>query len=57
LLGVGAQQLESGEGQTSLIEEPRTEAWRKALGAVDKIRGKYGNDGIVSLAAGMKPKF
>jgi DNA polymerase-4 len=57
LLGVYAQQLESNEGQTSLIAEPRAEGWRKALAAVDKIRGKYGDDGIVSLAAGMPANF
>lgn len=57
LLGVYAQQLESHEGQTSLLAEPRTEGWRKALAAVDKIRGKYGDDGIVSLASGMSANF
>ncbi len=57
LLGIYAQQLESNEGQTSLIAESRTEGWRKALAAVDKIRGKYGDDGIVSLAAGMTANF
>jgi DNA polymerase-4 len=57
LLGVYAQQFEANEGQTSLIAEPRTEGWRKALAAVDKIRGKYGDDGIVSLAAGMSAQF
>ena len=57
LLGVYAQQLEDNEGQTSLLVEPRTENWRKALAAVDKIRGKYGDDGIVSLAAGMPAEF
>jgi DNA polymerase-4 len=57
LLGVYARSLESHEGQTSLIDEPRTESWRRALGAVDKIREKYGDDSIVSLAAGMKAAF
>ncbi len=56
LLGVYAQSLESQEGQTSLIEEAKTESWRKTLKAVDKIRDKYG-DGIVSLAAGMNSGF
>jgi DNA polymerase-4 len=56
LLGVYAQQLEANEGQASLLEEDRTEAWRKTLEAVDKMRGKYG-DGIVSLAAGMSAAF
>jgi DNA polymerase-4 len=57
LLGVYAQQLEPAEGQASLIDEPRAESWRKALAAVDKIRGRYGDDGIVSLAAGIKAPF
>lgn len=57
LLGVYAQQLESSEGQTSLTEEPRIEGWRKALTAVDKIRERFGDDGIVSLASGMKAEF
>ena len=57
LLGVYAQSLEANEGQTSLIGEPRAEDWRRTLAAVDKIREKYGEDGIVSLAAGMKAGF
>jgi DNA polymerase-4 len=57
LLGVYAQTLEAHEGQTNLIEEPRTANWRRALGAVDKIRERYGDDGIVSLAAGLNSAF
>jgi len=57
LLGVYAQSLEANEGQTNLIDEPRAEGWRRTLAAVDKIREKYGEDGIVSLAAGMKAGF
>lgn len=57
LLGVYAQGLESSEGQTSLLAEDRTENWRRALAAVDKVRGKYGDDTIVSLAAGLKSGF
>jgi DNA polymerase-4 len=56
LLGVYAQSLEADEGQTSLLDEGKTERWRKTLAAVDKIRGKYG-DTTVSLAAGMKAAF
>lgn len=56
LLGVYAQSLEVNEGQVSLIEQDKAEAWRKTLRAVDKIRDKYGNE-IVSLAAGMKAGF
>ena len=57
LLGVYAQSLEANEGQTSLIDEPRAKDWRRTLAAVDKIREKYGDDGIVSLASGMKAGF
>jgi DNA polymerase-4 len=56
LLGVYAQSLESGEGQTSLLDESQTARWRKALHAVDALRGKYG-DSTVSLAAGLKAPF
>ena len=56
LLGVYAQQLESDEGQTSLLDEEKTERWRKTLKAVDRIRDKYG-DSTVSLAAGLKAGF
>jgi DNA polymerase IV len=57
LLGVYAQSLETSEGQTSLLDEPRAEDWRRTLAAVDKIREKYGEDGIISLASGMSAGF
>jgi hypothetical protein len=53
---VYAQSLESGEGQTSLLDEGKTERWRKTLAAVDKIRDKYGAS-TVSLASGMTAAF
>jgi DNA polymerase-4 len=56
LLGVYAQSLDENEGQASLLEEDKTQAWRKTLEAVDKMRGKYGDE-IVSLASGMKAAF
>ena len=56
LLGVYAQSLESGEGQTNLLDEEKTQRWRKSLQAVDHIRDKYG-DGTVSLAAGLTANF
>jgi DNA polymerase-4 len=56
LVGVYAQSLESGEGQTSLLDEAKTERWRKTLRAVDLMRDKYG-DSTVSLAAGLKAAF
>ncbi|MGH9558412.1 MAG: DNA polymerase IV, partial [Bryobacteraceae bacterium] len=56
LLGVYAQSLESGEGQTSLLDENTTGRWRKTLRAVDQIREKYG-DSTVSLASGLTAGF
>jgi DNA polymerase IV len=56
LLGVYAQSLGADEGQTSLLDEGKTERWRKTLAAVDKMRDKYG-DSTVSLAAGMRAAF
>lgn len=56
LLGVYAQSLEAGEGQTNLLEEDKMQRWRNTLAAVDKIRSKYG-DSAVSLAAGMNAPF
>ncbi len=56
LLGVYAQSLELGEGQTSLLDEEKTERWRKTLEAVDRMRDKYG-DTTVSLAAGLNAGF
>jgi len=56
LLGVYAQSLDASEGQANLLEEDKTQAWRKTLQAVDKMRDKYG-DQIVSLAAGMSAAF
>ncbi len=56
LLGVYAQSLEAKEGQTNLLEEDRTERWRRTLQAVDKLRDKFG-DASVSLAAGLKAGY
>jgi len=56
LLGVYAQSLEAGEGQTNLLEEDKTRRWRNTLTAVDKMREKYG-DATVSLAAGLNAPF
>jgi DNA polymerase-4 len=56
LLGVYAQSLEASEGQASLLDDSKTERWRKTLEAVDKMRDKYG-DSTVSLAAGLNAGF
>ena len=56
LLGVYAQSLVPNEGQGNLLDAPKQDSWRKALAAVDRVRGKYG-DSIVGLAAGMNAGF
>jgi DNA polymerase IV len=53
LLGVYAGSLETHEGQLNLMAEGMTERWRKALGAMDRIRDKYG-ERSVSIATGLK---
>lgn len=56
LLGVCAQSLETGEGQTNLLGDEKTDKWRKTLKAIDGMRDKFG-DGAVSLAAGLDARF
>ncbi len=56
LLGVHASSLEQDEGQMSLLAEPITERWRKALSAMDQIRDKFG-ESSVSLASGLTGRF
>jgi DNA polymerase-4 len=56
LVGVNASSLERTEGQLNLLEEEKSERWRKALSAADRMRDKYG-ESSVSLASGMKGSF
>jgi DNA polymerase-4 len=56
LLGVAASSFESAEGQLPLLEEEKLERWKKALSAVDRIRGRYGS-GSLSVASAMKGSF
>ena len=56
LLGVQAGNLGREEGQLSLLDQDRSDRWRKALGAADAMRDKYG-EASVSLAASLKGRF
>lgn len=56
LLGVQASNLQHERGQLSLLDEEKHERWRKALGAVDRIRGRFGT-GAVGIASAMKGGF
>ena len=56
LLGVHAGTLEHSEGQLSLLDQSKSDRWRKALTAIDRLRDKYGETSV-ALAAGMKGRF
>ncbi|MBI1789778.1 MAG: DNA polymerase IV [Acidobacteria bacterium] len=57
LLGVQASSLDGHEGrQMNLLDGGRSDRWRQALGAADRLRDKYG-ESAVTLAKGMKSRF
>ena len=56
LLGVQVSSLNDTHGQLSLLESERTERWRNALDAVDRLRDKFG-ELSVSLASGLRGSF
>ena len=56
LLGVQVGNLDIQEGQLSLLDQGRSDQWRRALGAADAMRDKYG-EASVSLAASLRGKF
>jgi DNA polymerase-4 len=56
LVGVHAGSLERDQGQLNLLDGGRTERWRKALTAADRMRDKFG-ESSVSMGAGMKARF
>jgi DNA polymerase-4 len=53
LLGVQVSSLEALEGQLNLLEAERSTRWRNALGAMDRLREKFGNQSV-SIASGLK---
>jgi DNA polymerase-4 len=55
LIGVHASGLEQTEGQLNLLENERSERWKKALRAVDRIRDKFGEKSV-TLAGGLPGK-
>lgn len=56
LIGVYAGSLEQAQGQMNLLDGGKSERWHKAVTAVDKIRGKFG-ESSVKLATGMPAQF
>ena len=47
---------EGGHADVNLLDGNRTERWRKALTAVDRMRDKFG-ESSVSMGTGMKARF
>jgi DNA polymerase-4 len=56
LLGVQAGSLDGDTGQINLLTGERSERWRKALEAADRMRDKFGETSV-SMASGMKARF
>ncbi len=56
LLGVHTSGFEKDAGQMGLLDGGRSERWRAALGAADKLRDKYG-EGAVALGSGMRGRY
>lgn len=56
LVGVHAGSLVAVEGQMNLLEEEQSGRWRKALGAVDRLRDRFG-ESAVSLGAAVKGAY
>ena len=56
LLGVHTASFETGEGQLHLLDDGAAERWKKALGAVDALRDRFGEESV-SLASGMGGRF
>jgi len=56
LLGVHASGFEKDAGQIDLLDGGRTERWREALKAADKLRDKYG-ESAVALGSGMRGRY
>jgi DNA polymerase-4 len=56
LLGVHASGFEKDAGQVDLLDGGRSERWRSALQAADRLRDKYG-ESAVALGAGMRGRY
>lgn len=56
LIGVQTAGLKRESGQMGLIDGERTERWRQALEAADKLRDKFG-ESAVGLGSGMRGKY
>ena len=56
LIGIHTSGFEHVTGQLDLLDSGRSEKWRQALEAADKLRDKYG-ESAVALGSGLRGKF
>jgi DNA polymerase-4 len=56
LIGIHASGFEDAVGQMNLMDGGRSERWRQALEAADKLRDRYG-ESAVALGSGLRGKF
>jgi DNA polymerase-4 len=56
LLGVHASGFERDGGQIDLLDGGRSERWRQALSAADKLRDKYG-ESAVAMGSGLRGRY
>jgi len=56
LLGVHVSGFEQEQGQLSLTDGGRSERWRSALEAADRLRDRFG-EAAVALGSGMSGRF
>jgi hypothetical protein len=56
LLGVQTSSLGHEDGQMDLLESDKRRKWRSALGAVDRLRDRFG-ERTVSVASGLKGQY
>jgi DNA polymerase-4 len=56
LVGVHAGSLAPAEGQMNLLDQDQSDRWRKALGAADRLRDKFGEK-AVSLGSAVQGAY
>jgi len=56
LVGVHAGSLAPAEGQMNLLDQDQSDRWRKALGAADRLRDKFG-ESAVSLGGAVRGAY
>src|ERR1019366_8080502 len=56
LIGIQTANFVHDQGQLDLMDGGRTERWRQALEAADKLRDRYG-ESAVALGSGMRGRF